>query len=427
MSTSEALRSRALRRIPGGVNSPVRAFKSVGGDPIFAASASGAHITTTDGRRLLDFCLSFGPMLLGHAHPAAIEAIRTAATRGTSYAVTTEAEIEMAELICDAIPVVEKVRLVNSGTEAVMTALRLARGFTGRPKILKFSGCYHGHVDQMLVEAGSGVAGIASASSAGVTEESAQNTVVAPYNDFAAATAMVERHGRELALIAVEPVAGNMGLVQPAPGYLKHLRTLADSCGALLLFDEVITGFRLQFGAFSNTCCAKPDLTTLGKIIGGGLPIGAVGGRADILDCLAPEGPVYQAGTLSGNPVSVACGLAMLRAIHAANPYADLARRTAALSSELAALAHAAGVPMCVAHEGSMFTPFFCAVPPRNFAEVCESEKYRFAPFFRALLREGVYLPPSTFETSFLSAAHTDADLDFFLAAWKKALPAANP
>lgn len=421
------LKARAEAAMPGGVNSPVRAFRSVGGDPLFAKRAHGPLLETEDGRILIDFCLSFGPLILGHAHRDVVDAIARAARLGTSYAVTTQAEIEMAELIKSAIPSIERVRLVSSGTEACMTAVRIARGFTGRNKILKFSGCYHGHADALLVKAGSGVAGVASASSAGVPPGCTNDTLVARYNHREDVDALVREHGSDLAAILVEPVAANVGLILPEAGFLDFLRATADRCGALLVFDEVITGFRFTFGGYQNLCGVKPDLTCLGKIIGGGLPIGAVGGRADILDRLAPEGPVYQAGTLSGNPVSVACGLAMLRAIRAADPYADLARRTTALSSELAALARAAGVPMCVAHEGSMFTPFFCERPPRNFAEVCASEKHRFAPFFRALLREGVYLPPSAFETSFLSAAHTGADLDFFLSAWKKALPAANP
>lgn len=418
----ETLRSRSRAVIPGGVNSPVRAFKSVGGDPLFVQRAEGAYLYTTDGRKLLDFCLSFGPMILGHADPDVVRAIQDAATRGTSYAVTTEAEIEMAELLTVSIPVMEKVRLVNSGTEAVMTALRLARGATGRRKILKFSGCYHGHTDGMLVKAGSGVAGIASASSAGVPPELAADTLVAPFNDLPAVEALVREHGGDLAAIIVEPIAANMGLVLPEPKYLLRLRELTQSVGALLIFDEVITGFRLTFGAFANLCCAKPDLITLGKIIGGGLPIGAVGGRADLMDQLAPDGPVYQAGTLSGNPLCVAAGLATLRKLRALNPYAELAARCEAFAGAMEALGREKGIPLSVPKDGSMFSPFFRSSEPKNFEEVCASDSAAFPRLFHALLEVGIYMAPSAFETSFLSVLHTDARLDQALDAFRKAL-----
>ncbi|MCC5846012.1 MAG: glutamate-1-semialdehyde 2,1-aminomutase [Verrucomicrobia bacterium] len=419
MSESLKVRSRAV--IPGGVNSPVRAFKSVGGEPLFAERAEGAYLYTRDGRKLLDFCLSFGPMILGHADPDVVAAVQDAATRGTSYAVTTEAEIEMAELLTGAIPVMEKVRLVNSGTEAVMTALRLARGVTGRRKILKFSGCYHGHTDGMLVQAGSGVAGIASASSAGVTAECAADTLVAPFNDFNAAEAMVLEHGEDLAAIVVEPIAANMGLVLPTPKYLLHLRELTQRAGALLIFDEVITGFRLNFGAFANVCCAKPDLITLGKIIGGGLPIGAVGGRADLMDQLAPDGPVYQAGTLSGNPLCVAAGLATLRKLKALDPYATLAARCARFTDALKEIAREKGVEVSIPRDGSLFSCFFRSSEPRNFEEVMDSDSAAFVKMFHGLLERGVYLPPSAFETGFLSISHDDPVLDQALDAWRGA------
>jgi glutamate-1-semialdehyde 2,1-aminomutase len=418
------LRQRALQRIPGGVNSPVRAFKSVGGEPIFAREAKGAYLTTTEGRRLLDTCLSFGPLLLGHAHPRVVEAVREAAGRGTSYAVTTEAEIEMAELLCAAVPAMEKVRLVNSGTEAVMTALRLARGVTGRRKILKFAGCYHGHVDAMLVKAGSGVVGLAESGSAGVTPQAAANTLLATYNDAASVRAAIEGHADDLAAIIVEPVAANMGLVRPEPGFLKELRELASRVGALLIFDEVITGFRTGFGGWSNTCCAKPDLTVLGKIIGGGLPIGAVGGRAEILDHLAPEGPVYQAGTLSGNPISVACGLATLREIQACDPYADLARITRGLVEAMLARARERGVAVAIPQEASLFTVFFAERAPRHFADALATRHALYAPLFHGLLRAGVYLPPANFEACFWSIAHSPRDADLFLQAWDAGLTA---
>lgn len=420
MSDPLDLRSRAV--IPGGVNSPARAFKSVGGQPLYAERAEGVHLFTRDGRRLIDYCLSFGPMILGHAHPAVVDAVREAVGRGTSYAVTTEAEVEMAELLTESTEAMDKVRLVNSGTEAVMTALRLARGVTGRPRILKFSGCYHGHIDSMLVQAGSGVAGIASASSAGVTPETASDTLVAPYNDPEAARDLVHAHADQLAAIVVEPVAANMGLVLPEPKYLLHLRELCDEVGALLIFDEVITGYRLTFGAFSNLCCATPDLTTLGKIIGGGLPIGAVGGKAEWMDQLAPDGPVYQAGTLSGNPLCVAAGLATLRTLRDLDPYAALAERVSRLTGEMKQAAADKGIPVALPKDGSMFSLFFRESEPRNFPEVREADGERFAPVFHSLLEQGVYLPPSPFETSFLSIQHTDEVLDQTLAAWREAL-----
>lgn len=422
--TTLSLTQRSRAVIPGGVNSPVRAFKSVGGDPLFAARAEGPWLHTRDGRRLIDFCLSFGPMILGHADPDVVAAIRDAAGRGTSYAVTTEAEIEMAELLTRSIPTMEKVRLVNSGTEAVMTALRLARGVTGRRKILKFSGCYHGHTDGMLVKAGSGVAGIASASSAGVSEQVAGDTLVAPYNDVPAAEALVRAHRDDLAAIIVEPIAANMGLVLPQPKMLLRLRELCNEVGALLIFDEVITGFRLTFGAFANLCCAKPDLITLGKIIGGGLPIGALGGSAAVMDHLAPDGPVYQAGTLSGNPLCVAAGLATLRKLEALQPYPLLAERCARFTDALRAAAAAKGLPLVFPKDGSMFSLFFRSSEPRNFEEVCEADSAAFQRLFHALLREGIYVAPSAFETGFLSVQHSEALLDEAVSAWTRALDA---
>jgi len=416
-----SLTSRANAVIPGGVNSPVRAFKSVGGNPLHAVSAKGAILKTADGRELIDFCLSFGPLMLGHAHPDIVSAVQTVAAKGTSFAVTTEAEIEIAELIAGAVETVEKVRLVNSGTEAVMTAVRLARGITGRSKVLKFSGCYHGHLDSLLVSAGSGVAGIASASSAGVTPASAAQTVVAPYNDFEAVTALVDEFGDELALIACEPIAANMGLVPPAPKFLLHLREQADRCGALLLFDEVITGFRMTFGGWQNLCCAKPDLTCLGKIIGGGLPIGAVGGPAALMDRLAPEGDVYQAGTLSGNPVSVAAGLANLRRLKADNPYPALAAETERFAMAVKGFAAARGIDLQVPTEASLFSMFFNPEAPRNFDGVKASKPEPFVKLFHGLLERGVYLAPSPFECGFLSTAHTPEVVDKSLEAFEAA------
>jgi glutamate-1-semialdehyde 2,1-aminomutase len=405
------LRRRAEAAMPGGVNSPVRAFRSVGGEPLFARRGEGAWLETTDGRRRIDFCMSFGPLILGHAHPEVVAAVAAAAVRGTSFAVTTEAEIELAELIQSAMPGLERLRLVSSGTEAAMTAVRLARGFTGRSKILKFSGCYHGHSDGLLVKAGSGVAGIAEASSDGVPAAIAGQTLVAPYNDFEAVTRLAARHARQLAAIMVEPVAGNMGLVHPEAGYLEHLREVAQAAGALLIFDEVITGFRLSFGGYQETCGIRADLTCLGKIIGGGMPMGAVGGRADIMEKLAPLGPVYQAGTLSGNPISVAAGLATLRHLKNHNPYPALEQKTEALARGIEEAAGRAGVEVQVPRLGSMFSVFFRDRPVRSFADCAACDADRFKRLFHALLERGVYLPPSAFETSFLSIAHDDAAL----------------
>ncbi len=421
---NDQLLSRARAVIPGGVNSPARAFKSVGGNPLFASHAQGPYLYTTDGRKLIDTCLSFGPMILGHADEEVQEAVKQAVERGTSYAVTTEAEIEMAELLSEAIPMLQKVRLVNSGTEAVMTALRLARGATGRSKILKFSGCYHGHIDSMLVQAGSGVAGIASASSAGVTEEQANDTLVAPYNNLDAVKALFAEHASDIAAIVVEPLAANMGLVMPTPGFLRELRHLCDDAGALLIFDEVITGFRLEFGAYANMCCATPDLVTLGKIIGGGLPIGAIGGRVDLMDHLAPDGDVYQAGTLSGNPLCVAAGLATLRKLQRLDPYKDISDNVEDLCGRIEDSAEDAGIDIAIPRDGTMFSVFFRDEAPQNFNEVMESDSERFVRVFHRLVDAGIYLPPSPFETSFLSVMHDDALLDQMAEAWDAALKA---
>jgi glutamate-1-semialdehyde 2,1-aminomutase len=406
--------------MPGGVNSPVRAFRSVGGEPIFARYARGAVLETTDGRKLIDFCMSFGPLILGHAHRVITAAVADAAGRGASYAVTTEAEIEMAELIKEAIPSIERVRLVSSGTEACMTAVRVARGFTGRNKILKFSGCYHGHADGMLVKAGSGVAGIASASSAGVPASFAEHTLVARYNNLDDVKALFASHGKDIAAIIVEPVAANVGLIQPEPGFLEFLRTQSAAFGALLIFDEVITGFRLTFGGYQNICGVRPDLTCLGKIIGGGMPVGAVGGRADVMERLAPLGDVYQAGTLSGNPVSVAAGLAALGWLKANNPYPELENRTKRLVSALETR-HSTLGPLHVPTLGSIFSLFFTDKAPANFEDVMKTDKDQYVKLFHKLLARGVYLPPSPFEVCFLSTAHDDAVLEQTIKAWNEA------
>lgn len=415
---NESLKERALAAMPGGVNSPVRAFRSVGRDPLYAKRAHGAFLETEDGEVLIDFCLSFGPLILGHAPLAVVEAVARATRLGTSFAVTTRAEIEMAELIKRAFPGMDRVRLVSSGTEACMTAVRVARGFTGRNKILKFSGCYHGHADCLLVKAGSGVAGVASASSAGVPAPCAANTLVARYNHKEDVEALVREHGRDLAAIIVEPVAANVGLIPPEPGFLKFLRAQATACGALLVFDEVISGFRFCFGGYQQVCGITPDLTCLGKIIGGGLPVGALGGRADVMERLAPMGDVYQAGTLSGNPVSVAAGLALLHELQHHPPYAELEARTARLVGEIRAAAARKGRKVQIPTMGSIFSIFFTDRAPRDFDEVLTTDKDAYVAMFHQLLRRGVYMPPSAFEVSFLSTAHDDTVLERAAAAF---------
>jgi len=408
--------------MPGGVNSPVRAFQSVGGSPIYAKRAHGAYLETVDGQILIDYCMSFGPLILGHAHPEVVEAICRAAMYGTSFAVTTQEEVELAELVRTAIPSMERVRLVSSGTEACMTAVRLARGFTGRSKILKFSGCYHGHADSMLVKAGSGVAGIAAASSAGVPESIARDTLVGRYNSREDVAALVKEHGGDLAAIIVEPVAANAGLMPPAEGFLAFLREQTQGCGALLIFDEVITGFRLTFGGYQQICGIRPDLTCLGKVIGGGMPIGAVGGRADIMERLAPLGDIYQAGTLSGNPVSVAAGLATLRCLQRQRPYPALEHATRRLVHEIGLAGKSAGISLQVPTTGSLFSLFFTDRPVHDFDGVMATRKELFVAMFRKLLAKGIYLPPSPFEVCFLSIAHDDDILEKTAAAWREAM-----
>ena len=425
MDKSGELFERACRVIPGGVNSPVRAFRAVGGAPVFMVRGHGARLTTADGAELVDFCGSWGPLILGHAHTEVVEAAARALADGSTFGASTPGEVELAETLCRMAPL-EMVRLVSSGTEAVMTALRLARGFTGRTKILKFDGGYHGHGDALLVAAGSGLLTHGIADSAGVTPGAAADTLSVPYNDLEAARAAVGRHAHELAAIIVEPVAGNMGLVPPALGFLSGLRRLADETGALLIFDEVITGFRFGPSTYGRICGVKPDLVTLGKNIGGGLPLAAVGGRAEIMRRLAPLGPVYQAGTLSGNPVAVAAGLATLRVLERTPPYAGLERLGRLLADGLAAAAAEAGVPFHGASIGGVFTLFFRAGPVRNLAEAKAADTRAYAVFFRGMLERGFYLPPSQFEAAFLSAAHTEADVAAFLAAARSTFAAAH-
>ena len=406
--------------MPGGVNSPVRAFNGVGGTPVYMRAGAGARMTTAEGASLLDFCGSWGPLILGHARREVVAAIRRAAGAGTSFGANTEAEVEFAELLCELAPDLDKVRLTSSGTEATMTALRLARGATGRRRILKFDGGYHGHVDALLVSAGSGLLTGGVTSSAGVPESQAADVWVAPYNDLAAVRKITAEFGGELAAIIVEPVAANMGLVAPLPGFLEGLRDAASRCGALLTFDEVITGFRFGPTTYGRIRGIVPDLTCLGKIIGGGMPVGTVGGKAGIMDLLAPLGPVYQAGTLSGNPVAVAAGLTTLKLLRAENPYSAMER----LGHRLAAGLNAAfrpGAGHC-AQLGSLFTPFFGPAPMTSLAGVKTCDTNAYAAFFHEMLKRGIYLPPSQFEVGFVSAAHTDADVDVFLDAAAAAL-----
>ena len=419
---NEELFLRAQQRIPAGVNSPVRAFRSVGGTPLFFERASGAHLWDANGKRYVDYVGSWGPMVLGHTHPAVVEAVQAAAARALSFGAPTESEIELAELLCSLVPSIEMVRLVSSGTEATMTAIRLARGYTGRAKIVKFEGCYHGHADSLLVKAGSGALTFGNPSSAGVPEDIAKHTLVLDYNDSEQVKALFASQGAEIACVIVEPVAGNMNLVLPKPGFLETLRELCTQHGAVLIFDEVMTGFRVALGGAQARYGIRPDLTTLGKVIGGGMPVGAFGGRREIMEKIAPLGPVYQAGTLSGNPVAVAAGLATLKLVSDPGFAAKIEKTTQALVAGLADEAKRAGVDFSAQSVGSMFGIYFRKQAPTSFAEVMTSDKDRFNAFFHAMLDRGVYLAPSAFEAGFVSAAHGQAEIDATLAAARESL-----
>jgi glutamate-1-semialdehyde 2,1-aminomutase len=412
MKKSLDLFARACRVIPGGVNSPVRAFKAVGGSPPFVARARGARIEDADGTSYVDYVGSWGPMILGHAHPEVLSAVAEAAARGTSFGAPCALEVELAERVVRLVPSVEKVRFVSSGTEATMSALRVARGFTGRPKILKFDGCYHGHADSLLVSAGSGVATLAIPGSPGVPEGTVADTLVAPFNDVAAVEAVVAAHGDDLAAIIVEPVCGNMGTVAPRPGYLEALREITRARGIVLVFDEVMTGFRLALGGAQERYGVTPDMTCLGKIVGGGLPAAAYGGRADIMATVAPDGPVYQAGTLSGNPLAMAAGVVTLDLLAKPGTYEALEAKGARLEEGLRRAAGGTGSPVTVNRVGSMITVFFCAGPVVDYASAKTSDLRRFSAFFRAMLERGVYLPPAQFEAAFVSLAHGDDEID---------------
>jgi glutamate-1-semialdehyde 2,1-aminomutase len=423
---NDELFARAQARIPAGVNSPVRAFRAVGGTPPFLERASGAHLWDVEGRRYIDYVGSWGPMVAGHTHPSVVEAVQSAASRALSFGAPTAAEVEMAELLCRLVPSLELVRLVSSGTEATMTAIRLARGFTGRSAVVKFEGCYHGHADSLLVKAGSGALTFGHPSSAGVPAETAAHTVVLDYNDTAQLKALFDARGAEIACVIVEPVAGNMNLVLPARGFLETLRDQCTRHGAVLIFDEVMTGFRVAAGGAQARFSIRPDLTTLGKVIGGGLPVAAVGGRRDIMERIAPLGPVYQAGTLSGNPVAVAAGLATLRLVEAPGFQERVAATARRLVDGLAAEAKRAGVAFSAQSIGSMFGLYFRGAPPTSFAEVMQSDAPRFNRFFAAMLERGVYLAPSAYEAGFVSSAHDESDLEATFAAAREAFARAG-
>ncbi|MDP1526822.1 MAG: glutamate-1-semialdehyde 2,1-aminomutase [Rhodocyclaceae bacterium] len=417
MTHNEDLFSRAQKSIPGGVNSPVRAFRSVGGVPRFFSRGEGAYVWDADGKRYIDYVGSWGPLILGHADPDTVKAVQTAAASGLSFGAPTEAEIELAELLTQRVPSMEMVRLVSSGTEATMSAIRLARGFTGRDMLVKFEGCYHGHADSLLVKAGSGMLTFGNPSSSGVPADLAKHTLVLDYNDAQQLADAFAQHGDKIACLIVEPVAGNMNLIAPKPEFLKAMRDLCTKYGAVLIFDEVMTGFRVGPGSAQGLYGITPDLSTFGKVVGGGMPLGAFGGRRDIMEKIAPLGPVYQAGTLSGNPLSVAAGLVTLKKIAAPGFYAALTARTKSLVDGLTAAAQKHNVTFSAQSVGGMFGLYFAATPPTSYADIMAADKEAFNRFFHAMLEKGVYLAPSAFEAGFVSAVHTDADIAATVAA----------
>ena len=425
MSKSEQLFEKAQKVIPGGVNSPVRAFKGVGGTPVFIEKAEGAYITDSDGKRYIDYVGSWGPMVLGHNHPAIIDAVLKAVPNGLSFGAPTESEITLAELVCKLVPSIELVRMVSSGTEATMSAIRLARGYTGRDKIIKFEGCYHGHSDSLLVKAGSGALTLGQPSGPGVPADFAKHTITCTYNDLDSVKQAFEQYPTEIACLIVEPVAGNMNCIPPKEGFLQGLRELCDQYGTVFIIDEVMTGFRVSLGGAQAYYNVKPDLTTLGKIIGGGMPVGAFGGKREIMEAIAPTGPVYQAGTLSGNPIAMAAGLACLTELSKAGNEEKLAEKTKTLAEGLKALAAKHNVPFVVQYVGGMFGLFFTEqTEVTSFQEVMKCDAAKFNRFFHLMLEQGIYLAPSAFEAGFMSLAHSDEDIEATLQAADKAFSA---
>ena len=421
MQTNHDLFTQAQQHIPGGVNSPVRAFNGVGGDPIFFKEGKGAWITDVEGKRYIDYIGSWGPMILGHAHPDVIKTVQEAVTHGLGFGAPTEIEIEMADLLCELVPSMDLVRMVSSGTEATMSAIRLARGYTGRDKIVKFEGCYHGHADSLLVKAGSGALTLGEPSSGGVPASLAEHTLTLTYNDLGSVSQCFEQLGDQIACIIVEPVAGNMNCIPPQAGFLEGLRAICDQYGVVLIFDEVMTGFRVSLGGAQEFYGVKPDLTTLGKVVGGGLPVGAFGGKKEVMECIAPLGPVYQAGTLSGNPIAMAAGLSTLKQLQAPNFHQELSAKAAKLVAGLQTRADAANIPFTTNQVGGMFGMFFTDEKQvSQFDQVVACDQERFKKFFHGMLEQGIYLAPSSYEAGFISIAHGDAEIQATLDAAEK-------